>query len=78
MSMYFLDETDDWPEYAIVKDDIRRLDIEHLQLRKELKAIEAAARSDPSNKALQTRLDGLKKKIQATGKKLDGTLRMYR
>ncbi len=78
MSMYFLDETDDWPEYAIVKDDIRRLDMEHLRLSKELKAAEAAFKSDPSNREMQTRLDRLKKKAKEVGEKLDGSLNMYR
>ena len=78
MSMYFLDETDDWPEYEIVKDDIRRLEIEHLQLRKELKKIEAVFKSDPAKEELKTRIDGLKKKLKEMEKKLDGSLRMYR
>jgi len=78
MSMNFLDETDDWPEYEIVKDYIRRLDIAHLQLRKELKETEAALRSDPANEELQNRIDGFKKKLQEMEKKLDGTLSMYR
>jgi len=76
--MNFLDETDDWPEYEIVKDYIRRLDIAHLQLRKELKETEAALRSDPANEELQNRIDGFKKKLQEMEKKLDGTLSMYR
>ena len=54
MSMNFLDETDDWPEYQIVKDDIRRLDIAHLQLSKELIYIETALQSDPANAAFKT------------------------
>lgn len=78
MSMYFLDETDDWPEYEIVLNDIRRLDIAYLQLRKELKETEAALRSDPANEELKTRLDELKKKLKEVGKKLDGSLSMYR
>jgi len=54
MSMYFLDETDDWPEYEIVKEDIRRLDIAHLQLRKKFKETEATFKSDPANEELKT------------------------
>jgi len=76
--MYFFDETDDWPEYEIVKDDIRRLDIAHLQLRKKLKETEAALRSDPANEELQARIDGLKKTLKEMEKKLDGSLSMYR
>ena len=78
MSMYFLDETDAWPEFEIVKDDIRRLDIAHLQLFKELKEIEAALRSDPANEELQARIDGLKKTLKEMEKKLDGSLSMCR
>ncbi len=76
--MYLFDETDDWPEYEIVKDDIRRLDIAHLQLFKELKEIETALRSDPANEELQARIDGLKKMLKEMEKKLDGSLSMYR
>jgi hypothetical protein len=34
MSMYFYDETDDWPEYKIAKDIILRMEKEHLKIRK--------------------------------------------
>lgn len=78
MSMNFLDETDDWPEYQIVKDDIRRLDVAHLEFRKELIHIETALRSDPANTALKTRRDELKNQLTELEKKLDSTLSMYR
>lgn len=56
MSMSCLDEADDLPEYEIVKDEFRRLDIAHLQLRKELKEAEPALRSDPANEDLKIRI----------------------
>jgi hypothetical protein len=37
MSMYFYDDTDDWPEYKIIKDEIQRLEMAHLEVSKELK-----------------------------------------
>jgi hypothetical protein len=36
MSMYFYDDTDDWPEYKIIKDEIQRLEMAHLEVSKEL------------------------------------------
>ena len=68
MSMNFLEDTDDWPEYDIIKDDIRRLETEHAALRKELKQAESALRSDPENEDLNTRADGLKKKLKEISK----------
>lgn len=32
MSMYFLDDTDDWPEYHTVRDEIRRLESSRAQI----------------------------------------------
>lgn len=78
MSMYFYDETDDWPEYKIIKDDIRRLENEHLKTRKELQEAESAFESNPSDKDLKVRVDGLKKKLEEIQKKLDGSFSLYR
>jgi uncharacterized coiled-coil DUF342 family protein len=76
--MYFLDETEDWPEYQIVKDNIRRMETDHAALRKELQKAESAARSDPANEDLKTRVDGIKEKLKEIEKKLDESLSMYR
>lgn len=78
MSMDFLDETDDWPEYQAVRDEIRRLDKEHLELERELKAAEAALGSDSENEDLRARVDALRKKIKEIEAKLDSSLSMYR
>ena len=32
MSMYFFDETDDWPEYQTIREEIHRLEKEHLEV----------------------------------------------
>jgi hypothetical protein len=64
MSMYFYDETDDWPEYQIIKDDIRRLRKEHLEIRKELQEAESAFGSDHSDKVLKANAHRLKKKLK--------------
>jgi hypothetical protein len=76
--MYFYDETDDWPEYQIIKDDIRRLRKEHLEIRKELQEAESAFGSDHSDKVLKANAHRLKKKLKEIKKKLDGSLRLYR
>lgn len=78
MSMYFYDETDDWPEYQIIKDDIRGMEKEHLEIRKELQEIESAFGSDPSDALLKAKVHKLKKKIKEIEKKLDESLGLYR
>jgi hypothetical protein len=78
MSMYFYDETDDWPEYAIAKDDIHRLENEYLESRKLLQAAESAYKSDPANDNLKTRVDELKIKVKDIEKQLTGSMGLYR
>jgi hypothetical protein len=78
MSMYFYDETDDWPEYAIAKDDIHRLENEYLESRKLLQETESALRSDPANENLKTRMDELKIKVKEIEKQLTGSTGLYR
>jgi len=78
MSMYFYDETDDWPEYKIIKDDIRRLEKAYLETRKELLEIESAFGSNPLNKDLKIKVDELKKKLKKIEKKLEESLSLYR
>jgi len=78
MSMYFYDETDDWPEYQIIKDDIRPLEKGHVKIRKELQEADSSFRSDPSDAVLKAKVHGLKKKMKEIEKKLDGSLSLYR
>ena len=78
MSMYFYDDTDDWPEYKIIKDDIRHLEKEHLEIRKKIQEFESAVESGSSDAALNAKIYGLKKKMEEIDKKLDGTLSLYR
>ncbi|MBC8432848.1 hypothetical protein [Desulfobacula sp.] len=78
MSMNFLEDTDDWPEYDIIKADIRRLETQHVESRKKLLAAESAFRSDPESQELKTRVNGLKKKMKEIEKRLEGALSMYR
>ena len=78
MSMYFYDDTDDWPEYKIIKDDIHRLEVALRELRNELLETESATLSDPGNECLKTRVVGLKKKLKKIEKRLNESLSMYR
>ena len=78
MSMYFLDETDDWPEYKIVRDEIHRLEKAHLDFNKKLQEAEVAFRYDPANEDVKVRIDGYKLKLKEIEKKLDESLSMYR
>ena len=78
MSMYFYDETDDWPEYQIIKDDIRRLEKEYFEIRKELQEVESVFGADCSDAVLKAKVNGLKEKMKEIEKKLDGSLSLYR
>lgn len=78
MSMYFYDETDDWPEYEIIKNDIRRLEMEYLETQKELLNAESALGSNPSNPDLNVEVEGLKEKLKQIEKKLEESLSLYR
>jgi hypothetical protein len=78
MSMYFYDETDDWPEYQMIKDDIRHLEKEYFEIRKELQEVESVFGADSSDAVLKDKVYGLKEKMKEIEKKLDGTLSLYR
>jgi len=78
MSMYFFDETDDWPEYQTIREEIHRLEREHLELRNELKEAESAFASHPADKDFKAKVNGIKKKLKEIERKLDGSLSMYR
>jgi len=78
MSMYFYDDTDDWPEYKIIKDEIHRLEVALHDLRKQLQEVETVFLSDPTNGDLRTKAVGLEKKLKKIEKKLSESLSMYR
>ena len=78
MSMYFYDETDDWPEYQIIKEDIHRLEKEHVEIRKELQEAESASGFHPEDKDLKTKVDGLKKTLKEIENKLEKSSSLYR
>ena len=78
MSMYFYDDTDDWPEYKIIKDEIHRLETAHLEVSKELQKAESASITNPANEDAKAMIDGLKKKLKEIEKRLNDSLSMYR
>jgi len=78
MSMNFLDDTDDWPEYQIIKNDIHRLEKEHLEFSKELQEAESTLRVDIVNAELKAKVNQLKKKLKKIEKRLNESLNMYR
>jgi hypothetical protein len=78
MSMNFLDETDDWLEYQTVRDEINRLDREHLELLKELEEAVSDCRSDSADEGLRIKVDRLRMKLKEIEDKLDASLSMYR
>ena len=78
MSMYFYDDTDDWPEYKIIKDDIHRMEMAQLEFRKELQEAESAAISDPADKDLTAKIEALKIRLKEIEKRLNESSSMYR
>jgi hypothetical protein len=78
MSMYFYDETDDWPEYDLIKKDILRIENEYLESRKLLQEAEAASTSDPADKDLKAKVDELKNKVKIIERRLTGSMGLYR
>ena len=78
MSMYFYDDTDDWPEYKIIKDEIHRLEMAHLEVSKELQKAESVLISNPANEDAKTNIARLKTELKEIEKKLNESLSMYR
>ena len=78
MSMYFYDDTDDWPEYKIIRDEIHRLEMAHLEISRELQKAESAPPSNPAKVDTKAKIDGLNKNLKEIEKKLDESLSMYR
>ncbi len=78
MSMYFLDETDDWPEYQTIRDEINRLETEHAAVLEELKTAKLAFTSNPADEESKARADRLKRKLEEIEERLDNSLSMYR
>ena len=78
MSMYFLDDTDDWPEYTIIKKDLQRLESEHQALSKKLREAESALKFDVANEELKAKVDQLDQKLKDIAKQLNESLNLYR
>ncbi|MCG6973560.1 MAG: hypothetical protein LJE66_10495 [Desulfobacterales bacterium] len=78
MSMYFYDETDDWPEYDVIRQDIHRLENEYLESCKLLQAAESAYGSDPADNNLKAKVDELKRQIKEIERRLTGSMNLYR
>lgn len=78
MSMYFYDETDDWPEYQIVKDEVHRLEKEHLEISKKLRNTESLFELHPEDKDMEATVDSLKKQLKEVEEKLEKSLSLYR
>lgn len=78
MSMNFLDETDDWPEYDTVRDEIRRLESEYSELQAELDAIQSKPVSGAAAGEWAREVEVLKTKLKEVQDKLDATLSLYR
>jgi len=78
MYMYFCDDTDDWPEYRIIKDEIHRLELAYIEFHKKLQQVESASTSDPANDDLKAKVAALQKKLKEIEKTLNESLSMYR
>lgn len=78
MSMYFYDDTDDWPEYKVIREEIKRLEMAHLESSKKLQEAKSALVSNPANVDAKAKMHALKKKLKEIEKKLNESLSMYR
>jgi hypothetical protein len=76
--MYFYDDTDDWPEYKVIRDEIKRLEMAHLESSKELQEAESALVSNPANVDARAKIDALKKTLKEIENRLNESLSMYR
>jgi uncharacterized protein YceH (UPF0502 family) len=76
--MYFLDETDDWPEYQTVRDEIHRLEMKRVAVLEALSVAQSAFASGIVNEDLQAKVEALKVELGETERKLDESLSMYR
>ena len=64
MSMWFFDETGDLPEYQALREEVRRLEKEYLELRVLLKEAEEALRAAPEDDYLKAKVHYLKKRVK--------------
>jgi predicted nuclease with TOPRIM domain len=78
MSMNFLDETDDWPEYQTIREEIHRLEMEYNELNRELQAIQSISLSDVSAEEMAQKVESMKTKLKEVQRKLDASLSLYR
>ncbi|MCU0574083.1 MAG: hypothetical protein MUC41_13960 [Syntrophobacteraceae bacterium] len=78
MSMNFLDETDDWPEYQTIREEIHRLESEYGELSRELQAIQSISLSDVSAEEMAQKVESMKTKLKEVQRKLDASLSLYR
>lgn len=69
MSMWFFDETGDLPEYQALREEVRRLEKEYLELRVLLKEAEAALRAAPDDEYLKARVQYFRKRVQGLEEK---------
>jgi hypothetical protein len=78
MSMYFLDETDDWPEYQTVREEIHRLEMQRGAVLEALRELELTLASGIAGEDVRAKVAALKVDLRETEKKLDESLSMYR
>ncbi|MCU0587359.1 MAG: hypothetical protein MUF52_04310 [Syntrophobacteraceae bacterium] len=78
MSMNFLDEMDEWPEYHTVREVVIQLEKEHLQLCQDLEAIESGPVSEATARELKTRVESIQKRLREVRGKLTEALDLYR
>jgi len=76
--MYFYDETDDWPEYQIIRDDLHRLEKDHVEVLKELQEAESCHASHPEDLGLKAKLEDLKNKLNEIENRLEKSSSLYR
>ena len=69
MSMWLYDDLNEMQDFQILRDEVKRLEKEYLDIRIQLRDTEADLRSDPDSEYLQAKVKYLSKRVKDLEKK---------
>ena len=69
MSMWLYDDLKEMQDFQILRDEVKRLEKEYLDIRIQLRDTEADLRSDPDSEYLQAKVKYLSKRLKDLEKK---------
>ncbi len=64
MSMWLYDDLNEMQDFQILRDEVKRLEKEYLDIRIQLRDTETDLRSDPDNEYLQAKVKYLSKRLK--------------